>query len=52
MTKIGKVKGIWGAKKLAKELLQTMSTGKHDNELIGSAQVTLKVNLKFLYHII
>lgn len=43
LTKFSDVKGIWGVKKLAKELLQTVSTGKHDNELIGSAQITLKV---------
>lgn len=44
MTKISEIKGFWGAKKLAKEMLQTVSSGKHDNELIGSAQITLKVS--------
>ena len=43
MTKIGEVKGVKGLRKLMKEIAVTASTGKHDNELIGSAVIQLKV---------
>lgn len=43
MTKITDVKGVKGLRKLMKEIAVTASTGKHDNELIGTAQIQLKV---------
>ncbi|RZF34138.1 hypothetical protein LSTR_LSTR003548 [Laodelphax striatellus] len=42
MTKIGDVKGVKGLTKLMKEIAVTASTGKHDNEFIGTATVPLK----------
>jgi len=42
MTKIGEVKGVKGLRKLMKEIAVTASTGKHDNELVGSATLPLK----------
>lgn len=42
MTKFSEVKGVKGLRKLMKEIAVTASTGKHDNELIGSATVQLK----------
>ncbi|XP_069677889.1 protein unc-13 homolog 4B isoform X4 [Periplaneta americana] len=42
MMKIGEVKGVRGLRKLMKEIAITASTGKHDNELVGSAQLPLK----------
>lgn len=41
--KIGAVKGVRGLRKLMKEIAVTASTGKHDNELVGSATLPLKV---------
>lgn len=46
MRKISDVKGIRGVKKLFQEIAQTVSKGKHDSELIGSAQITLKVDTR------
>lgn len=43
MTKIFEVKGVKGLRKLMKEIAITASTGKHDNELIGTANISLKV---------
>jgi hypothetical protein len=43
MMKIGDVKGVRGLRKLMKEIAITASTGKHDNELVGSAALPLKV---------
>jgi uncharacterized membrane protein (DUF485 family) len=45
MMKIGEVKGVRGLRKLMKEIAVTASTGKHDNELVGSAALPLKVLL-------
>ncbi|XP_075222315.1 C2 and C2B_Munc13-like domain-containing protein staccato isoform X2 [Lycorma delicatula] len=42
MTKIKDVKGIKGFRKLMKEIAVAASTGKHDNEFIGSTLVPLK----------
>lgn len=42
MMKIGEVKGVRGLRKLMKEIAITASTGKHDNELVGSALLPLK----------
>ncbi|XP_065220608.1 protein unc-13 homolog 4B-like isoform X2 [Planococcus citri] len=42
VTKISDVKGFRGIKKFVKEFAQTVASGNHDNELIGSAQITLK----------
>ncbi|CAH2084741.1 unnamed protein product [Euphydryas editha] len=42
MTKIFEVKGVKGLRKLMKEIAITASTGKHDNELIGTANISLK----------
>ncbi|KAG8239010.1 hypothetical protein J437_LFUL005067, partial [Ladona fulva] len=43
MKKIGGVKGVKGLRKLMKEIAVTASTGKHDDELIGSYQIPLKI---------
>ncbi|EEB13180.1 conserved hypothetical protein [Pediculus humanus corporis] len=43
MTKIGDVKGVKGFSKLIKEIAVTASTGKHDNELVGTTNIPLKV---------
>lgn len=42
MTKIFEVKGVKGLRKLVKEIAITASTGKHDNELIGTSNIPLK----------
>ncbi|XP_053963719.1 protein unc-13 homolog 4B isoform X1 [Anastrepha ludens] len=42
VNKLFDVKGVKGLSKLMKEIAQTASTGKHDNELIGRAAITLK----------
>lgn len=42
MTKIFDVKGVKGLRKLVKEIAITASTGKHDNELIGTSNIPLK----------
>lgn len=46
MTKIFEVKGVKGLRKLMKEIAITASTGKHDNELIGTSNIPLKVRSK------
>ena len=51
MTKIFEVKGVKGLRKLMKEIAITASTGKHDNELIGTANMPLKVFI-FTFHYI
>lgn len=45
MTKIFEVKGVKGLRKLMKEIAITASTGKHDNELIGTSNIPLKVSI-------
>ncbi|XP_012162614.1 protein unc-13 homolog 4B isoform X2 [Ceratitis capitata] len=42
VNKLFDVKGVKGLSKLMKEIAQTASTGKHDNELIGRATINLK----------
>ncbi|XP_063362418.1 protein unc-13 homolog 4B isoform X3 [Cydia amplana] len=42
MTKMFEVKGVKGFRKLMKEIAITASYGKHDNELIGTANIPLK----------
>lgn len=42
MSKIFDVKGIKGLRKLMKEIAVTATTGNHDNELIGRANIALK----------
>ncbi|KAH8295174.1 hypothetical protein KR018_008180 [Drosophila ironensis] len=42
VNKILDVKGVKGLRKLMKEIAVTVSSGKHDNELIGRATITLK----------
>lgn len=44
MTKIMEVKGVKGFRKLCKEIAVTASTGKHDNELVGSTSIALRVS--------
>ena len=48
MSKFTGVKGVKGLRKLMKEIAVTASTGKHDNEIIGTVNIPLKVkrNLK------
>lgn len=43
VTKVGEVKGFRGMKRFVKELAQTATAGQHDNEIIGSTQIPLKV---------
>lgn len=43
MSKILDVKGVKGLSKWMKEIAVTASTGKHDNELIGRCNISLKV---------
>lgn len=52
--KLGKffdVKGVKGIRKLVKEIAVTAATGQHENELVGTARIPLKVSLllKFLF---
>lgn len=47
VTKISGVKGVKGLSKLMKEIAVTASTGKHDNEIIGVAQIKLKVRSNY-----
>ncbi|XP_073994154.1 C2 and C2B_Munc13-like domain-containing protein staccato isoform X3 [Rhodnius prolixus] len=42
ITKITEVKGVKGLRKLMKEIAVTASTGKHDNEIIGTVKIPLK----------
>ncbi|ALC45396.1 CG34349, partial [Drosophila busckii] len=42
VNKLLDVKGVKGLSKLMKEIAVTASSGKHDNELIGRASITLK----------
>lgn len=48
MSKILEVKGVKGFRKLMKEIAVTASTGKHDSELIGKCQISLRVCKFFL----
>ena len=48
MMKLGEVKGVKGLRKLMKEIAVTASMGKHDNELVGSATLPLKVGVTLL----
>lgn len=49
VNKLFDVKGVKGLSKLMKEIAQTASTGKHDNELIGRATINLKVDGQLIY---
>lgn len=42
MTKITDLKGVKGFRKFMKEIAVTATSGKHDNEFVGSAKVPLK----------
>lgn len=44
MSKLGDVKGVKGFSKLVKEIAVTASTGKHDNELVGTTNIPLRVS--------
>lgn len=44
VSKIFQVKGVRGLRRLVKEIAVTASTGKHDNELIGRCNISLRVN--------
>jgi len=46
------VKGVKGLSKLMKEIAVTASSGKHDNELIGRAAITLKVKYIKMYYVL
>lgn len=41
--KIFEVKGVKGMRKLVKEIAVTATTGQHENELIGKANIPLNV---------
>lgn len=46
--KLGKlfdVKGVKGMRKLVKEIAVTATTGQHENELIGKANIPLNVSI-------
>lgn len=45
--KIFQVKGVRGLRRLVKEIAVTASTGKHDNELIGRCNISLRVSQLF-----
>lgn len=45
VSKIFNVKGVKGLRKLMKEIAVTASTGKHDNELVGRCNISLRVCL-------
>lgn len=49
ITKITEVKGVKGLRKLMKEIAVTASTGKHDNEIIGTVKIPLKVGRDVQY---
>lgn len=42
--KIFQVKGVRGLRRLFKEIAVTASTGKHDNELIGRCNISMRVS--------
>lgn len=42
------VKGVKGIRRLVKEIAVTATTGHHNNELIGKAQIPLSVWLKHI----
>lgn len=44
MNKVCDVKGLKGFSKFMKEIAHTATSGKHDNELVGRANVPLKVS--------
>lgn len=54
VTKVGEVKGFKGMKRFMKEIAVTATCGQHDNEIIGSTHIPLKVynynNLPFFFH--
>lgn len=50
ISKIPHVKGIWGVGRLMKEIAQTASMGKHDNELIGKCFIPLRVSCRSNLH--
>lgn len=43
VTKVGEVKGFKGMKRFMKEIAETVTNGQHDNEIIGSTHIPLKV---------
>lgn len=43
IAKINQIKGVKGLRKLVKEIALTAATGQHENELIGKANIPLKV---------
>lgn len=43
--KFFEVKGVRGIRKLVKEIAITAATGQHENELVGTAKIPLKVSL-------
>lgn len=43
VSKIFQVKGVKGMRRFLKEIALTMSSGKHDNELIGRCNISLRV---------
>lgn len=43
VTKVGEVKGFKGMKRFITEIATTVANGQHDNEIIGSAHIPLKV---------
>lgn len=53
VTRVGEVKGFKGMKRFMKELAVTVTHGQHDNEIIGTTHIPLKVynynNLMLLF---
>lgn len=43
VTKVGEIKGFKGFHRFVKEIAVTATNGKHDNELIGTTIIPLKV---------
>lgn len=43
VTKVGEIKGFKGFHRFVKEIAVTATNGKHDNELIGTTIIALKV---------
>lgn len=46
--KFFEVKGVRGIRKLVKEIAITAATGQHENELVGTAKIPLKVSAFFV----
>lgn len=47
VTKVGEIKGFKGFHRFVKEIAVTATNGKHDNELIGTTIIPLKVLTTF-----